>query len=188
MDGESAEYYSPWGGAMNESSAHDSVVRPMLHTDLELVLAWRNHPDVRRHMYTQHEITLDEHLSWFERASNNSRKHPLIFESHGKPTGFVNFSELECGGVADWGFYASPDAPRGSGRLLGRMALEYGFTKFKLHKVCGQALGHNERSIRFHQTLGFQQEGVLRDQHFDGTQYHHVFCFGLLRNEWRFAA
>lgn len=32
-------------------------VRPMVATDLERVLGWRNHPEVRRHMYTQHAIT-----------------------------------------------------------------------------------------------------------------------------------
>jgi UDP-4-amino-4,6-dideoxy-N-acetyl-beta-L-altrosamine N-acetyltransferase len=53
-----------------------------------------------------------------------------------------------------------------------------------LHKLCGQALAFNERSIRFHQNLGFRREGVLRQQHFDGEQYHDVVCFGLLASEW----
>jgi len=35
--------------------------------------------------------------------------------------------------------------------------------------------------------LGFQREGVLRQQHFDGQQYHDVVCFGLLANEWHHA-
>jgi len=160
------------------------LFEPMVYADLNLVLAWRNHPEVRRHMFTQHEITLSEHQSWFASASRNPRKHPLIFESYGTPSGFVNFSELEWGGVAEWGFYASPDAPHGTGRLMGQAALDHAFTCLNLHKVCGQALEHNERSIRFHLNLGFQQEGILRDHHFDGAKYHHVFCFGMLSNEW----
>ncbi len=172
---------------MTKHAALESLVRPMVHADLARVLAWRNHLEVRRFMYTQHEITLNEHQRWFEGALQDPRKHLLIFEFSGKPLGFVNFSELACSGVADWGFYAAPEAPKGSGRLLGHAALDHAFTQLKLHKVCGQALAHNERSIRFHQTLGFQQEGTLRDQHFDGEQYRHVFCFGLLSNEWRFS-
>lgn len=157
----------------------------MAHTDLERVLAWRNHPDVRRFMLTQHEITFDEHLHWFERAQQDSRKHLLIFETDAQPLGFVNFSELAIGGIADWGFYIAPEAPKGSGRLLGHAALEHAFSQIQLHKVCGQALAYNARSIQFHQTLGFQQEGTLRDQHFDGHHYHHMICFGLLRCEWQ---
>ena len=157
----------------------------MVHADLELVLTWRNHPDVRRYMYTQHEITLAEHQSWFERTSPDLKKHLLVFEANHQPLGFVNLSEAVMGGTADWGFYAAPDAPKGSGRQLGHAALSHAFTQLKLHKVCGQALSYNQRSIKFHQTLGFQQEGILRDQHFDGERYHDVICFGLLCHEWQ---
>lgn len=157
----------------------------MVPADLARVLAWRNHPDVRRHMYTQHEITLNEHQLWFGRALQNPRKHLLIFEWGQQPLGFINFSELAIGGIADWGFYAAPDAPKGSGRRLGHAALGHAFTELKLHKVCGQALACNKRSIHIHRALGFQQEGTLRDQHFDGERYHHVMCFGLLSHEWK---
>ena len=170
---------------MLESSPLPSKIRPMVHADLELVLTWRNHPDVRRYMYTQHEITLAEHQCWFERTSPDPKKHLLVFEANHQPLGFVNLNEVEIGGIADWGFYAAPDAPKGSGRQLGYAALSHAFTQLKLHKVCGQALAYNARSVQFHQTLGFQQEGILRDQHFDGDRYHHVICFGLLGHEWQ---
>ena len=162
-----------------------SHIRPMVYADLERVLAWRNHPDVRRYMYTQHEITLDEHQRWYERTLSDPKKHLLIFEVNQQPLGFVSFNETGNGGIADWGFYVAPNAPKGSGRQLGRAALSHAFTQLKLHKVCGQALAYNQRSILFHQSLGFQQEGMLRDQHFDCERYHHVICFGLLSHEWQ---
>jgi UDP-4-amino-4,6-dideoxy-N-acetyl-beta-L-altrosamine N-acetyltransferase len=136
-------------------------------------------------MYTQHEITPDEHQRWFERALPDPKKHLLVFEMNHQPIGFVNFNETENGGIAHWGFYAAPDAPKGSARQLGHAALNHAFTQLKLHKVCGQALAYNERSIRFHQSQGFEQEGILRDQHFDGKRYHNVTCFGLLCHEWQ---
>ncbi|OYT92560.1 MAG: UDP-4-amino-4,6-dideoxy-N-acetyl-beta-L-altrosamine N-acetyltransferase [Burkholderiales bacterium PBB3] len=157
----------------------------MGHDDLALVLAWRNHPDVRRYMYTQHEITLAEHQRWFERCLPDPKKHLLVFEANHQPLGFVNFNETGSGGIADWGFYAAPDAPKGSGRQLGRAALSYAFAQLKLHKISGQALACNQRSIQLHQFLGFQQEGILRDQHFDGERYHNAICFGLFGHEWQ---
>jgi len=157
----------------------------MVHADWEQVLSWRNHPDVQRFMYNQHEITLDEHQCWFERTLPDPKKHLLIFEENHQPLGFVNFSEAGKVGIVEWGFYAAPDAPKGSGRQLGRAALNHAFSQLKLHKVCGQALTYNESSIQFHKSLGFQQEGILRDQHFDGERYHHVICFGLLSHEWQ---
>lgn len=170
---------------MTKPAIRQTGVRAMAHTDLERVLAWRNHPAVRRFMLTQHKITFDEHLRWFEQAHQDPRKHLLIFEGDKQPLGFVSFSELAVGAIAEWGFYMAPDAPKGCGRLLGHSALEHAFSNIRLHKVCGQALAYNGKSIQFHQALGFRQEGVMRDQYFDGIHYHHMICFGLLGCEWQ---
>lgn len=160
-------------------------LRPMDENDLELVLSWRNHPDVRGFMYTAHEISLAEHKRWFTGAKEQTGTYLRVYEQNGKPTGFVNVTLSRCPQVADWGFYVAPNAPKGAGRLLGEAALAFAFQELELHKLCGQALGFNEKSIGFHTKLGFVEEGRLRDQHFDGDQYHDVVCFGLLANEWQ---
>ena len=157
----------------------------MTDRDLEQVLSWRNHPEVRRFMYTSHVITPDEHANWFERTRNQEGVWLLIYELEGIPRGFVNLSGTRSPQVADWGFYLAPDSESGTGRALGLAALDYAFHDLGLHKVCGQALGFNKRSIRFHEKLGFVQEGLLREQHFDGEHYHDVLCFGLLASEWQ---
>lgn len=167
---------------MNEANV--ASVRPMKEGDLERVLSWRNHPEVCRYMFTQHEISIEEHARWFARASQDPERQLLVFEIGTTPLGFINIHQTANGGIADWGFYVAPDAPKGTGHALGRATLQYAFEATGLHKLCGQALAFNERSIRFHRSLGFQCEGVLRQQHFDGQHYHDVMCFGLLANEW----
>jgi UDP-4-amino-4,6-dideoxy-N-acetyl-beta-L-altrosamine N-acetyltransferase len=160
-------------------------VRQMTWQDLEQVLDWRNHESVRRCMYTQQTISLEDHTRWFEHASVDPKRHLLIFERDGAPAGFVNLNQTGSGGILEWGFYAAPQAPKGTGRLLGRAALHFAFTQAAAHKVCGQVVAYNHRSIRFHQHQGFTLEGSLRDQHFNDQQYHDVHCFGLLASEWQ---
>ncbi|SOB76688.1 UDP-4-amino-4,6-dideoxy-N-acetyl-beta-L-altrosamine N-acetyltransferase [Marinobacter sp. LV10R510-11A] len=160
-------------------------LRTMTEGDLEQVLEWRNHPEVRRYMYTTHEISLDEHRKWFAGASINPAIDLMIYEKDGEGLGFINFTRTRCPEVADWGFYLTPHAPKGTGRSLGNHALAIAFRTLGLHKVCGQALGFNERSIAFHKAQGFTKEGNLRDQHFDGKEFHDVACFGLLKHEWQ---
>jgi UDP-4-amino-4,6-dideoxy-N-acetyl-beta-L-altrosamine N-acetyltransferase len=159
-------------------------IRPMRNDDVVQVLAWRNHPNVRRYMRTQHEISKEEHQRWFDRISHDQSYQLLIVEGNEIPLGFVNFSGLSAQGVADWGFYLTSGAPQGSGKKLGIAALDFAFKELKLHKVCGQALAFNEASIRLHKKLGFFQEGVLREQCLIAHQYHHLLCFGILSEEW----
>jgi UDP-4-amino-4,6-dideoxy-N-acetyl-beta-L-altrosamine N-acetyltransferase len=159
-------------------------VRPAHHDDLPMLLFWRNHPNVRTFMFSQHEIGFEEHAAWFAKANQDTTRSLLVVEDRDQPLGYVQFANVAPGGIADWGFYARPEAPRGSGRKLGRAALDHAFTVLGLHKVCGQAIASNAASIALHQKLHFRQEGVLRDQQRIEGAYYSLVCFGLLKHEW----
>lgn len=170
--------------AATGSAPEALVVRKVREVDLAMVLAWRNDPEVRRHMLTRHEISLEEHIDWYAKASQDPSRCLLIVEEAGQHLGYVQFSDVRPGTAANWGFYAVPGASRGSGRKLGAAALEYAFRHLRVHKVCGQALASNRASIKFHQALGFRQEGCLREQHLIDEQWLGIVCFGLLASEW----
>lgn len=167
------------------SKGTEGLLRVMEERDLQSVLAWRNHPEVRRYMFNSGEIAWSEHVAWFAAASTNPRKHLLVFESDGVLLGFINFSESASGGIAEWGFHAAPDAPKGTGKHMLGLALIHGFTQLGLHKISAQVLQGNPRSLVLHRQLGFSEEGCLREQHGDGTSYQSVYCFGLLQREWQ---
>ena len=169
---------------MADADCRKGRLRPMTTADLESVLELRNHPEIRRYMLTQHEISIEEHFTWFKRALQNPGIELLFFELEKKCCGFVQFKETNYPGVVDWGFYADPDSPKGTGRKLGLAALHHAFEEKELHKICGQAFHWNQPSIEFHKSLGFSQEGILRDQHFDGETYHDLICFGMLKRDW----
>ncbi len=160
------------------------TVRTLTEDDLPMVLGWRNHPAVRSYMLTQHEISLAEHRNWFERVKEDKTRQQLIVLDGPDPLGFVQFNSVCHGGIADWGFYARPDAPKGSGTKLGQAALAHAFNKLGLHKVCGQAIESNVASIAFHQKLGFAEEGRLREHQRIANLYHTLICFGLLSKDW----
>ncbi len=173
---------SKWGFDVSELA--QTIIRPLREGDCNQVLVWRNHPEIRRYMFTQHEISPEEHVRWFSKMLQDSERNLFIFEIDTTPVGFINIHKIASGGIAEWGFYVAPDAPKGTGRSLGKAVLKYAFETEALHKLCAKALAFNDRSIRFHLNLGFHREGVLRHQHFDGQQYHDVVCFGLLASEW----
>jgi len=160
----------------------NSDLRPVNKEDLPALLVWRNHPDVRRFMYTQHVITLEEHLSWFEKVSQNPKQHLMLYCENQQPLAFCQFTVYQH--LAEWGFYLSPDAPAGTGTRLGKSALDYAFGVQSWHRICGEALSYNHQSIRFHRKLGFTEEGRLREHVEIDAKYYDVLCFGLLKSEW----
>ncbi len=160
------------------------AIRPMRTEDLEQVWAWRNQWRVRRYMFNQAEIGWGEHQAWYQRATKDPFRHVLVFEADGVPAGFAGFSEAEAGGIADWGFYTAEGTPKGYGKLLCHTALEHGFSNIGFHKICGRVLDYNQASFGLHKRLGFSLEGTLRENYFDGHDYHAVHCFGLLSKEF----
>ena len=163
--------------------SHPGAVRRMTADDLERVLRWRNHPDVRAAMFTQHEISPDEHARWFAAADADPSRLLLIYERDGESLGFASLACHGETGVADWGFYLAPEAPRGSGMGLGAAVLDHAFGVLRLDEVRGEALDGNAASIRLHEKLGFRRTGERRQpQHGGGDRA--VICFGLLRDQW----
>jgi UDP-4-amino-4,6-dideoxy-N-acetyl-beta-L-altrosamine N-acetyltransferase len=154
--------------------------------DLELILPWRNVPAVRRAMYSHHEISLDEHRAWFARLQQDrGRRWYLYRDAADVPQGVVYFTEIDPGqATAFWGFYARPEAPSGTGLRILVDALDVAFGELGLHKLNGEVLADNERSIHLHTKVGFIEEGRFRQQHFDGETRIDVVRLSLLAGEW----
>ena len=136
-------------------------------------------------MLSQHEIEEEEHIAWFEKVVHDKSRHLLIAEESGTPLGYIQFNGVASGGTSDWGFYARPDAPRGSGTKLCEIGLRHAFDVLALHKVSGQVLSNNRASISLHRKLGFTEEGILREHQRINDTYYSIICFGLLAGEWR---
>ncbi|SFM81877.1 UDP-4-amino-4,6-dideoxy-N-acetyl-beta-L-altrosamine N-acetyltransferase [Marinobacter pelagius] len=160
-------------------------LRPIRDSELELMLSWRNEPSVRQNMYTTHEIGLEEHLAWWATTKDSPRHRYFMYEYEGRPAGIVGFTGIDRGNQnASWAFYASPEAPKGSGSRMEVLALDYAFGELGLHKLSCEVLAFNTSVIRLHEKFGFQVEGVLRDQHKRGDEFIDVYRLGLLCREW----
>lgn len=160
------------------------MIREMTEQDLEQVLAWRNSPEVRTCMYNKNMIDFEQHKNWYNKESKNPNRHLLIVEYNSEPFGFVNLNKVAHSNAVDWGFYVAPNSPKGRGKLLAELVFDFVFNHLLLHKICGQVIASNTQSIGFHTRQGFQQEGVLKEQYLDGSNYQDIILFGLLKSQW----
>ena len=129
-------------------------VRRACMEDCELIYAWRNHPNIRQYMHQSNEIAWENHKKWFEKQMLNSDYILLLYEWGNTPMGSVNFTRKNEH-KWEWGFYTAPNALRGQGMYMGRVALEYAKTHLSAQSIYAQVLKHNIASIRLHQKLGF---------------------------------
>jgi len=153
--------------------------------ELELMLSWRNAPNVRANMYTRHEISTGEHLAWWSRVQQRTDQKYFMYEMGGAPSGIVGFMGIDTDSRnSSWAFYSSPAAPKGTGSKMEFLALEYAFHELGLHKLHCEVLAFNSPVIKLHQKFGFKVEGILREHHKVDDTFVDVYRLGLLSHEW----
>lgn len=161
------------------------ILRAIKPEELELMLSWRNAPSVRSNMYTRHEISLAEHLAWWDRIQSRSDQQYFMYEYGSLPSGIVAFNEIDAANQnSSWAFYSSPQAPKGTGSRMEFLALEHAFNQIRLHKLCCEVLAFNMPVVRLHEKFGFKIEGILREQHRTENAFVDIYQLGILASEW----
>lgn len=161
------------------------ILREIADDELQLMLDWRNEPGVRANMYTQHMISLEEHLAWWGRVSARDDVRYFMYEFQGVPSGIVGITQIDrANSNCCWAFYAAPEAKRGTGVKMECLALDYVFRDLRLHKLYCEVLAFNSAVIKLHQKFGFQVEGILRQQFMQGNEFIDIYRLGLLASEW----
>lgn len=136
-------------------------------------------------MYTRHEISEKEHLSWWIRTCQRTDMLYFMYEYNNQPLGIVGITAIDPVNMnCSWAFYASPEAPKGTGSRMEYLALEYVFGVLKLRKLYCEVLAFNTPVIKLHQKFGFVVEGVFRQHHQIEGELVDIHRLGLLQDEW----
>lgn len=161
-------------------------LKEMQESDLSLVLSWRNQEFIRKLMYNSAVISKEEHVEWFNKIQKQNTSEALVFYFNNKPYGVINIHNINTlNGTCDWGFYiGEKDAPSGLGKILGYLGIQFIFYELNMRKICAEVLEFNKKSYFFHKKIGFDEEGILKEQIYKEGKYIDVILFGLLEKKW----
>jgi UDP-4-amino-4,6-dideoxy-N-acetyl-beta-L-altrosamine N-acetyltransferase len=140
------------------------VLRAALDDDSDRILAWRNHPEVRRTSFTTHVIAPEEHRAWWRAVHDDPARRVLVYEHDGVPAGVVTFADIDpASRTACWGYYLDLDGLRAGGRLLPawlgleRDVVAYAFGELGLDRLGGETLAWNTQVLDLHRRFGFRE-------------------------------
>lgn len=131
--------------------------------DRETVRIWRNAPNVRAAMYTRHEISADEHESWWAgMIADPARRYFIALGPH-RPLGVIGFTRIDqAAGAGDWAIYAAPEAARGAGVRMGALSMELAFGRWALQRLFCEVREDNARARSLYDRLGFETVSTLQ--------------------------
>lgn len=167
----------------------DVVLRPPEVTDVDALYRYKNDPDVGDKLvgfttgYSRADL-----VRWVE-FHNDSTDEVLwvIANSDDECVGHVGLYQIDHRvGGAEFGILIG-DATyrgRGLGRACTQFCIDYAFDRLNLNRVHLRVLTSNEGAAHLYRSLGFRDEGCLRQAQFRNGRYVDVLIMSLLRSEY----
>ncbi len=151
--------------------------------EIEMVRMWRNHPEVRRWMYTDHEISKEEHINFIDSLKGDNKNFYYLVYKGRKPVGVMYLNRLDPKNRnAYFGIYANPEEKiHGAGLILEKSAISLAFDVAQLHTLKLEVIEDNERAINFYKRMGFEEEGRLREFVFKDGRWKDVIVMGMIK-------
>jgi ribosomal-protein-alanine N-acetyltransferase len=166
------------------------TLRPPVAEDAPALLELAGDPEVTRWFSWGPYTTLEQPLGYIERLEAQRERGEqldllVVHREHG-PAGITGLSELSqrdlrCV-VGTW--FGRRFWGTGVNRESKAIVAHLAFALLGMHRLGSYSNPENVRSTRALLTIGFRQEGVLRDWHRHAGRHHDVNVFGLLREEW----
>ena len=147
----------------------------------------RNQEDVRKFMYTSHEISEQEHANWLASLQGNSRQQVFVVIKDEQAVGVVSLNAINVlHKSADWAFYLDVGLQgKGLGSVIEFWMLDYAFDVAGLEKLNCEVLAMNAAVVKMHQKFGFEIEGVRRQNILREGARIDVVLLGITKDEWR---
>lgn len=146
------------------------MLRLVNQSDLDNIRHWRNAPSVRKTMFTDHVISVEEHLSWWKSIRNDASRLCLLYVHDGVEAGVVNFFDINHElQTCHWGFYLSYDIEGAQFKLqawqsLEEEAIDYAFNELKCQQLFCETFRFNQPVLEMHKRFGFVEVSIEKRQ------------------------
>lgn len=165
-------------------------LRPLEHEDASLIQPWVNDPDVSRFLLVHLPMNKQVEERFIDAMSRSENDIVLVIVriQDDVPVGLTGFHQIQqknrnavfginIGDKECWG--------QGYGTEATGLMMQFAFDKLNLNRITLHVFEFNDRAHHVYKKLGFQEEGVLRQDHYCEGQYWDTIIMGMLRDEWR---
>jgi UDP-4-amino-4,6-dideoxy-N-acetyl-beta-L-altrosamine N-acetyltransferase len=136
-------------------------------SDFDVLFEWINNRDLVAFNAPFREISLPEHLAWFERI--RAQEDIAFFMIENVETGLtigscqlLNIHPIHRSAELQIRIGAMNFQNQGAGSEAVRQLTDYGFSVLNLHRISLHVFENNLRAIRVYEKNGFAREGLFR--------------------------
>ena len=122
----------------------------------KMILEWRNHPNIRKWMYNQKEISLDSHLNFIELLKNLKDKIYFLVKMDEKYIGVIYFNNIDYKDKSIYfGLYSNPKIT-GIGKILLKIIIDYAFNILNMNTLKLEVFETNKKALNLYKKFNFK--------------------------------
>lgn len=162
------------------------LLRPLASTDLRRCVKWFSDPEVIYFLGRNAPVTMAEEERWFRDYERRTDEQIFAIEVEGNHIGNLGLHKIDrVHRKADVGIVIGEPTlwSKGYGTEAMRVALGYAFDVLGLNKVSLDVLEYNVRAIHTYERLGFQREGLHREDVYKDGRFVNVMRMSILARE-----
>lgn len=156
--------------------------------DTPIILRWRNSNSVKEHFIYQETLTKEQHENWLKTQvyTHKTAQFIIIESSSNYEIGSAYLRDIDRkNSKAELGIYIGEIEylGKGYGREVILLLLKYGFEKLKLNKIFLRVLKENANAIKAYEKVGFEVEGIFKEDVKINDEYRDVVFMSILNKE-----
>ena len=127
----------------------------LLLSEQKMILKWRNNPSVRKWMFNQDIIDLENHIKYISSLKDNKDKIYFLVKQFSNYLGVIDFTQITTKS-AYIGLYSNPDL-KSVGAILMKNIIEYGFGKLNVENLLSEVFSDNQKAISLYKKFNFKE-------------------------------
>lgn len=161
---------------------------PISLEDTELIVRWRNNPNVQNNFVFRETFTNEMHINWMNNKVATGKVVQFIIQDNKtkKKIGSVYLRDIDnIFKSAEYGIFIGEDdfRGRGFGSEAAKLIVDYAFKHMKLHRIFLRVFEKNTAAVTSYKKVGFEVEGIARDIVYLDDEYHDMIFMSLINEE-----
>ena len=172
---------------MSQPTLHSQLkLRPLERDDLIFVHELDNNESVMHYWFEEAYEAYVELSDLYDKHIHDQSERRFVAVLDGVRVGLVELVEINhIHRRAEFQIIIAPEHQgKGYATVATTLAMDYAFSVLNLYKLSLIVDCENQRAVSVYKKLGFQQEGVLRDEFFVNGEYRDVYRMAVFQPEF----
>ena len=162
------------------------LLRPLEREDLKFVHQLDNNASVMRYWFEEPYEAFVELVDIYEKHIHDHNERRFIIDHNGENIGLVELVEInQVHRHAEFQIIIAPAFEnKGYAKKAAKLAIDYGFSVLNLYKLYLHVDTENEKAIHLYTKLGFEVEGILKQEFFINGKYRDVIRMCIFQSQY----